>query len=188
MMPSDEPSLHSSLAAVFSGSLVAGSGWRQQVSELQDRERRQGQRHRRQGGRRGSGRRSIRDASPGRWRRRLCRGNDPAKATDAGIAAVRRAACRASPRAIAKCSPHDRNAYGAPVCTTGLRAPAQVRRTKGRDGAGAAANENISHISINYEPDLAERMGDCSNPLYDTLADWEAQLKHGSSAFEEPCP
>ena len=35
---------------------------------------------------------------------------------------------------------------------------------------------------------MAERTGDCSNSLYDTLADWEAQLKHANVTFEEPSP
>lgn len=30
-------------------------------------------------------------------------------------------------------------------------------------------------------------MGESSNPLYDTLADWEAQLRHANASFEEPC-
>lgn len=35
---------------------------------------------------------------------------------------------------------------------------------------------------------MAENAGVSSNSLYDTLADWEAQLKHANVSFEEPSP
>ncbi len=35
---------------------------------------------------------------------------------------------------------------------------------------------------------MAESEGVSSNSLYDTLADWEAQLKHANVSFEEPSP